>query len=115
LADVGQTRGARPYRPGDSRRQVHWAATAHAAELMVRERERPLAEPIRVEVVLPPDPREAERVAERALGTVAQLLERGASVLLATVEPTGPVIGRVVDRRGAGRRLARAVARPPSP
>jgi hypothetical protein len=33
-------------------------------------------------------------------------------VRLATVEHTGPVIGRVVDRRGAGRRLARAVAHP---
>jgi uncharacterized protein (DUF58 family) len=112
LADAGQTRGARPYSPGDSRRHVHWAASAHAAELMVRERERPLAEPITVEVVLPPDPREAELVAERALGTVAQLLGGGASVLLATLEQTGPVIGRIVDRRGAGRRLARAVARP---
>jgi uncharacterized protein (DUF58 family) len=112
LADVGETRGARPYRPGDSRRHVHWASSAHAAELMVRERERPWAEPITVEVVLPPDPREAELVAGRALGTVAQLLEGGASVRLATVEHTGPVIGRVVDRRGAGRRLARAVAHP---
>jgi uncharacterized protein (DUF58 family) len=112
LADVGQTRGARPYGPGDSRRQIHWAASAHAAALMVRERERPLAEPVTVEVVLPSDPLEAERVAERAFGTVAQLLESGSSVLLSTLERTGPVIGRVADRRGAGRRLARAVARP---
>jgi uncharacterized protein (DUF58 family) len=114
LADVGQTRGARPYSPGDSRRQVHWRATAHSRELMVRERERPSAEPITITVVLPPDRQEAERVAERALGSMVQLLERGASVLLATVEPSGPVLGQVVDRRGAGRRLARAVAHPPS-
>lgn len=112
LTDVGQTRGARPYRPGDSRRQIHWRATAHLGGLMVRERERPSAEPITVEVVLPPEPNEAELVAERALGTVAQLLERGASVLLATTEQSGPVLGQVTDRRGAGRRLAGAVAHP---
>lgn len=110
LTDVGQTRGARPYSPGDSRRQVHWRATAHSGELMVRERERPSAEPITMTVVLPSDPIEAERVAERALGTIVQLLERGASVLLATVELSGPIVGKVTDRRGAGRRLAGAVA-----
>ena len=37
----------------------------------------------------------AERVAERALGTVVQLLQRGAPVILSTVEVSGP-IGRVV-------------------
>jgi uncharacterized protein (DUF58 family) len=111
LADTGQTRGARPYRPGDSQRHVHWRATAHSGELMVRERERPTAEPITIRVVLPSDPQEAERLAERALGTVVQLLERGAPVLLATVELSGPIVGKVTERRGAGRRLARAVGR----
>ena len=108
--DLGQPRGARPYRSGDSRRQVHWRATAHAGELMVRELERPSAEPITFTVVLPHDPHEAERVAERAFGTIARLLDRGATVLLATVESSGPVIAGVADRRTAGRRLARAVA-----
>jgi uncharacterized protein (DUF58 family) len=107
--DVGEPRGARPYRPGDSRRQVHWRATAHAGELMVRELEGPTSEPITITVSLPLDPAEAEHVAGRALGTVAQLLERGAPVLLATVELSGPVLAVVTDRRGAGRRLARAV------
>lgn len=107
--EVGEPRGARPYRPGDGRRQVHWRATAHAGELMVRELEGPSSEPFTVNVSLPLDPDEAEHVAGRALGTVAQLLERGAPVLLATVEPSGPVIAVVTDRRGAGRRLARAV------
>jgi hypothetical protein len=37
-------------------------------------------------------------------------LERGATVLLATVETPGPVVATVADRRAAGRRLARAVA-----
>jgi uncharacterized protein (DUF58 family) len=109
--DVGQPRGARPYQPGDSRRRVHWGATAHAGELMVRELERPSAEPITLTVVLPPDHEEAERVAERALGTITRLLERGSTVLLATVEASGPILAGVTDRRGAGRRLARAVAR----
>jgi uncharacterized protein (DUF58 family) len=111
-ADEGETRGARPYTSGDNRRQVHWRATAHTGELMVRERERqpPSAEPVTVKVVLPGDPEEAERVAERALGTVVRLLSQGSSVQLATLESSGAVIGRVMDRRAAGRRLARAVA-----
>jgi uncharacterized protein (DUF58 family) len=108
--DVGQPRGARPYQPGDSRRRVHWGATAHAGELMVRELERPSSEPITLTVTLPPDPEEAERVAERALGTIGRLLEQGTTVLLSTVEASGPVLASVTDRRGAGRRLARAVA-----
>jgi uncharacterized protein (DUF58 family) len=109
-ADVGQPRGARPYRPGDSRRQVHWRATAHAGELMVRELEGPSADPITVTVILPLDPIEAERVAESALGSIVQLLQQGAPVILSTVEHSGPVVSLVTDRRGAGRRLARAVA-----
>jgi len=108
--DSGQPRGARPYQPGDSRRRVHWSATAHAGELMVRELERPSAEPVTLTVVLPQDPQEAELVAERALGTITRLLERGSTVLLATLEASGPVTAGVADRRGAGRRLARAVA-----
>jgi uncharacterized protein (DUF58 family) len=108
--DAGQPRGARPYQPGDSRRRVHWSATAHAGELMVRELERPSAEPVTLTVVLPQDPQEADRVAERALGTIMRYLERGSTVLLATLETSGPVTATVTDRRGAGRRLARAVA-----
>jgi uncharacterized protein (DUF58 family) len=107
--DVGQPRGARPYQPGDSRRRVHWGATAHAGELMVRELERPSSEPVTLTVTLPADPEEAERVAERALGTIGRFLEQGTTVLLATVEASGPVLASVADRRGAGRRLARAV------
>jgi uncharacterized protein (DUF58 family) len=108
--DVGQPRGARPYQPGDSRRRVHWGATAHAGELMIRELERPSAEPITLTVALPQDPHAAEQVAERALGTITRFLERGTTVLLATLETTGPVTASVADRRAAGRRLARAVA-----
>jgi uncharacterized protein (DUF58 family) len=107
---VGEPRGARVYRPGDNRRHVHWRATAHAGELMVREMEQATSEPITVTVTLPRDPDEAERVAERALATVVLSLDRDVPVLLGTVERSGPVVAPVLDRRSAGRRLARAVA-----
>lgn len=109
-AEAGQPRGARPFRPGDSRRLVHWQATAHSGELMVRELEGPSTMPVTVEVRLPADPPAAERVAERALATIERLLEQGVSVRLGTLERSGPVLSMVNDRRGLGRRLARAVA-----
>ncbi len=109
---IGEPRGVRPYRPGDHRRWVHWPATAHSGELMVREMEGPSAEPVTLEVHLPADPEGAERMAERAMATVVALIDRGASVLLATTEASGPKVGPVGDRRSAGRRLARAVAEP---
>jgi len=108
-SDVGLPRGARPYVPGDARRLVHWRSTAHAGHLMVRELEQPAAEPVTITVELPEDPEAAERVAEGALGSVVDLLDGGAPVLLGTTEPSGPVLGAVADRRSAGRRLARAV------
>jgi uncharacterized protein (DUF58 family) len=114
-ADLGDPRGARPYRSGDNRRHVHWRATAHTGELMVREAESPSAEPIKLLVELPRDADAAERVTESVLATMIVLLDRGASVLLATTEPAGPVEALVEDRRGAGRRLARAVAQSGSP
>jgi uncharacterized protein (DUF58 family) len=108
-SEPDEIRGTRPYRSGDSRRHMHWPATAHAGELMVRELEGPAAQPLTVSVTLPSDPEAAERVAERALGTTLRFLDRGAPVLLATTEPSGPVTAAVPDRRAAGRRLARAV------
>ncbi len=108
--DIGEPRGVRPYRPGDSRRWVHWPATAHSGELMVREMEGPTAEPVAVVVTLPTDEEAAESVAERALGTVVALFDRGTAVLLTTTETAGRRTGAVADRRSAGRRLARAVA-----
>ncbi len=110
--DTGQFRGVVRYSPGDNRRLVHWPATAHVGQLMVRELERPSSGAVSVTVVLPVDPDESERVAEHALGTVVHLLELGAPVLLDTVERRGPVSGLVADRRSAGRRLAGAIASP---
>ncbi len=108
--ESGSFRGVAPYRPGDNRRLVHWPATAHVGQLMVRELERPTSSAVSVHVALPADPEEAERVAERALGTVAHFLDLGAPVLLGTLEEHGPVAAVVADRRAAGRRLASAVA-----
>jgi uncharacterized protein (DUF58 family) len=107
---IGEPRGVRPYRPGDHRRWVHWPATAHSGELMVREMEGPTAEPVTLEVRLPHDADGAERLAEQAMATIVALVDRGAAVLLATTEVQGPKIAAVGDRRSAGRRLARAVA-----
>jgi len=109
---IGEPRGVRPYRPGDHRRWVHWPATAHSGELMVREMEGPAAEPVTLEIRLPADRDAAERMAERAMATVVALVDRGASVLLVTTEHGGLKKGAVGDRRAAGRRLARAVAEP---
>jgi uncharacterized protein (DUF58 family) len=108
--ETGLPRGARPYVPGDARRLVHWRSTAHAGRLMVRDVEQPVAEPVTITVELPADPDAAERVAEGALGSVVDLVQGGAPVLLATREATGPVLGAVADRRSAGRRLARAIS-----
>ncbi|HVC68717.1 MAG TPA: DUF58 domain-containing protein [Acidimicrobiales bacterium] len=107
--DIGEPRGVRPYRPGDSRRGVHWPATAHSGELMVREMEGPTAEPVVVVVTLPAEVDKAESVAERAFGTLVALFDRGMAVVLTTTEQSGRRTGAVADRRSAGRRLARAV------
>jgi uncharacterized protein (DUF58 family) len=90
---------------------VHWKATAHSGELMVREQEEQSAEPVQVDVVLPQGPEEAERMAERALGTVVALVSQGRPVLLCTDEAGGPRRGVVASRLAAGRRLASAVPR----
>ncbi|HLX89384.1 MAG TPA: transglutaminaseTgpA domain-containing protein [Acidimicrobiales bacterium] len=111
-AEVGEPRSVRAYRSGDPRRAVHWPATAHSGELAIKEMETPRAEPVVVDVRLPADPDAAERLAERALGSVATLLERGAAVVLGTSEPDGQRIDAVHTVVEAGRRLARAVGDP---
>jgi len=112
---VGESRGVRPYQPGDLQHWVHWPATAHAGTLMVREMEGPAARPVTVRAILPQDPDAADDAAGRALGTVAGHLAAGRSVVLVTAEVHGVVsepTGTVLD---AGRRLARALPRRPAP
>jgi len=109
-AAVGDARGVRDYRAGDQRRWVHWAATAHRGELVVREMESQAAEPVVVEALLPADPEGSEREAEVVLGTVVSLLGAGREVVLVTTEAAGRRQAPVTSRADAGRRLARAVA-----
>jgi len=111
-ARVGEPRGVRQYRPGDLRHWVHWPATAHTGSLMVREMEQPTSRPVTVRVPLSGGHEAAERQAERALGTVSELLAAGQGVILLTGEPGGVVSERVDSAQQAGRRLARAVPIP---
>jgi uncharacterized protein (DUF58 family) len=124
---MGELRSVRNYTHGDSPRSVHWPATAHAGTLMVRENEHEVGATVVVRSELPADPDDAERRAERVLGTVVDLLRHGVPVVLETVEAVGAgggatspvsrgqgrerraVSSPVGDRTAAGRRLARAV------
>ncbi len=109
---AGEPRGVRPYRPGDTRRSVHWPATSHVGSLMVREKERQTDDPVVVELVLPADPIAAEAESERVMAALAHHLARGRPVVLGTVEADGHVVRVVRDRIDLGRRLARAVGSP---
>jgi len=109
LTGAGEPRGVRPYQPGDTRRSVHWPATAHVGSLMVQERVRPTDDPVMVEVVLPPDAQRAEEETERVMAAVSRCLARGQPVVLATLESGGRTVRPVRDRVDLGRRLARAV------
>lgn len=109
---IGDTRQLRPYRLGDSRRQVHWSATAHSGSLIVRETEEQSAQPVRVLADLVGEPDATEREAGACLGTVAAYLLAGARVLLETTEQSRRVCAPVTDVAQAGRRLARAGTNP---
>ena len=104
---VGDSRGVRPYQPGDLRHWIHWPSTAHTGSLMVREMEGPAARPVTVRAILPPDPDDADDAAQRAVGTVDELLSSGRSVIL--VDPGGAGRGA---RPGGHRRRGRP---PPGP
>ncbi|MGH9091885.1 MAG: DUF58 domain-containing protein, partial [Acidimicrobiales bacterium] len=108
-ARVGEPRGARPYRPGDLRSWVHWPATAHTGDLMVREMEQPAAPPVTVHGILPDDPEAADAEASQVLGAVARNLAGGRRVVLVTAEPSGTVAEPVASVVDAGRRMARAL------
>lgn len=107
---TGDLRGVRGYQHGDGRRRVHWRATAHAGDLMVRESEARTDNPVRIVVDLPRDLDAADRRAEEAMGEIVLRLNAAHPIVLETTEPTGRVVAPVVDRVSAGRRLARSVA-----
>jgi uncharacterized protein (DUF58 family) len=108
---TGELRGVRPYEHGDGRRRVHWSASAHTGDIMVRESESRTDDPIRIVVDLPRDRDAADRIAEEAMGAALVQLSSGRRVVLETSEVTGRVTAPVADRLTAGRRLARSVAR----
>jgi uncharacterized protein (DUF58 family) len=114
-ARVGEPRGARPYRPGDLRGWVHWPATAHTGDLMVREMEEQASPPVTVRAELPGDPDAADLEASAVLGAVARLLGAGRRVVLVTAEAGGATTAPVGDVGAAGRRLARALPQRPPP
>ncbi len=107
---TGDLRGVRPYQHGDGRRRVHWHASAHTGDLMIRESESRKDDPIRMVVDLSRDLDAADRAAEEAMGEIVAQLNAGHRIVLETTEVTGRVVNQVADRLSAGRRLARAVA-----
>ncbi len=99
-APVGEDldRTIRPYRRGDDRRRVHWKASAHHRELMVRESEGTGIVTVQVVVDLGPGGPAAEAVASAAATVSLDALRRGWRVDLVTVaaadRPAPPVAGR---------------------
>jgi uncharacterized protein (DUF58 family) len=128
-------RGVREYVPGDSRRHVHWAATAHHRHLMVKEHEGTGVICLRVIATMPFFGLASDEATGRAAWLCEEGLRRGWEVRLVTVEsaevpappvllrsgldvqsvlPTAPALVRTVDLPVASkaqicRRLAAAV------
>ena len=108
---TGELRGVRPYEHGDGRRRVHWSASAHTGDIMVRESESRTDDPIRIVVDLPrrsgrsrPDRRGGHG---RGAGAVER---RAAASCWRRARSPGGSLAPVADRLTAGRRLARSVA-----
>ncbi len=91
VATVGDDlfRGVRAYVRGDARRSIHWPATAHHGQLMVKEREGTGVVALRIVVHLPSPGPAAEVTAGRASWLAEEALRRGWVVHLVTVEPDG--------------------------
>lgn len=81
-------RSVRPYVRGDERRRIHWKATAHHGELMVRESEGTGVVALQVAVEIDPDQPgpPAEYVAGVAAWLVGEALARGWVVQMVTLE-----------------------------
>ena len=108
-ADAVKT--VREYVPGDPIKLVHWAATARAGELMVKELEAPIAPVLCIAVDLRFGTDAAvEDAASRAAGLAIAAIDAGVPVTLLTAEVTGPRSGPVASGGDVNRRLARAVA-----
>lgn len=95
-------RGVREYVRGDSRRDVHWPATAHHKHLMVKEHEGTGTIALRVLVELPYFGVASDSATGRAAWLAEEGLRRGWLVHLVTVEPVGappppPMLVRPTD------------------
>lgn len=106
---TGDVRGLRPYRTGDSPRDIHWRSTARRGQLLVREYDR--AEPLDLVIVVDPylpaggaagDARRLEWCLSLAmtLGLLWAAADAPADVTLVVALPGGPrvVTGRATPR-----------------
>ncbi len=112
ISQAGEIRGVRAYHHGDSRRRVHWRASAHTGALMVRELEETPDVGVKIVADLSDDPDIADEQSADVLGTISDLLTSGRPVILETVERGQRISLSVSDRLGAGRQLARAAHNP---
>jgi uncharacterized protein (DUF58 family) len=84
-------RSVRPYQSGDEQRRVHWKATAHHGQLMVRESDGLGVVVVRVVVDLGLPGPGAEIAAGRAAWVATAALERGWSVELITLDASSEI------------------------
>ncbi len=112
MSQAGEIRGVRAYHHGDSRRRVHWRASAHTGTLMVRELEETPDVPVKIVADLSDDPDLADEQSADVLGTICDLLASGKPVILETVEQGRKISRSISGRLGAGRQLARAAHNP---
>ena len=113
----GPPRSVRDYRPGDPARLVSWRASARAGRLVVRELDGGATAAALLGLHLGAGGPAAEEAAARAAAAGREALGAGWTLLLATVEPAGPVTAPVASVLDLQRRLAAAVPspEPPSP
>jgi len=84
-------RSVRPYQSGDEQRRVHWKATAHHGELMVRESDGLGVVVVRLVVDLGLPGVGAELAAGRAAWVAAAAMDRGWAVELTTLDASNEI------------------------
>lgn len=115
-ADGDLVRGLRDYQPGDRLRQVHWRATAHTGELIVKETEESQAPVLHLVLDLGAGGEAGEAAAGRSAWYAIEALGRGYQVILTTVEDGHPLTDGADSVLRVSRRLAQAgPGAPPRP
>ena len=107
IGDGDVVRSIREYSMGDAPRLIHWAASARAGDLRVKELEPP--DHPWLEVVVDVSATSGETAASQAAGLIRAGLNAGHPILLHTHDVHGPLSGPVGSALEAGRRLARAI------